>query len=227
MPSSDHEIESIESAPFGQIAYVAWRPDRADALVVDPGFDTDTIRDLLARLKRTPAAILNTHGHADHIAGNAAMKELFPNAPLIIGKNEAHLLTDPEANLSAPFGIPLTSPPADRLVSDGERLDVAGFTFEIREIPGHSPGSVIFVALGLDAPFVFGGDVLFAGSVGRADKPGDDPKALFEGIRAKLFNLPDATLVLPGHGPPTTVGQERRNNPFVGERAGPYWPGTW
>ncbi|MDR3633672.1 MAG: MBL fold metallo-hydrolase [Isosphaeraceae bacterium] len=227
MPGSDYEIEPVESAPFGQIAYVAWWPDRDDALVVDPGFDTDTILEILARHGRRVAAILNTHGHADHIAGNATIKHAFPDAPIVIGRNEAYLLTDAEANLSAPFGLPFTSPPADRLVSDGERLEVAGFSFEVREIPGHSPGSVVFVALGVEAPFVFGGDVLFSGSVGRADKPGDDPHALFEGIRAKLFNLPDATLVLPGHGPATTVGQERRTNPFVGERVEPYRPGMW
>lgn len=227
MAAPDYEIEPIESAPFGQIAYVAWRPGRDDALVVDPGFDTDTILEILGRHGRRAAVILNTHGHADHIAGNAALKEAFPDAPLVIGRNEAHLLTDPEANLSAPFGLPFMSPPADRLVADGERLEAAGFSFEVREIPGHSPGSVVFVAEGVAAPFVFGGDVLFSGSVGRADKPGDDPRALFEGIRAKLFDLPDATLVLPGHGPPTTVGQERRTNPFVGETVGPYRPGMW
>jgi glyoxylase-like metal-dependent hydrolase (beta-lactamase superfamily II) len=227
MPGSEYEIRSIESAPFGQVAYVAWRPGGGGAVVVDPGFDTDSILDVLSREGRRPEAVLNTHGHADHIAGNAALKDAFPDVPIVIGRNEAHLLTDPEANLSAPFGLPFTSPPADRLVADGERLDVAGFAFEVREIPGHSPGSVVFAALDFAAPFVFGGDVLFSGSVGRADKPGDDPRALFEGIRAKLFDLPDATLVLPGHGPPTTVGQERRTNPFVGERVGPYRPGMW
>lgn len=227
MPGPEYEIEAVESAPFGQVAYVAWRPGRDDALVVDPGFDVESIRALLDRHGRRLAMILNTHGHADHIAGNAALKDAFPGAPLLIGRNEAHLLTDPETNLSAPFGVPFTSPPADRLVDDGEPLEVAGFSFEVREIPGHSPGSVVFVSRGLEPPFVFGGDVLFAGSVGRADKPGDDPRALFEGIRGKLFDLPDDTLVLPGHGPTTTVGQERRTNPFVGERVGPYRPGMW
>ena len=149
------------------------------------------------------------------------MKQAFPAAPLIIGRNEAQLLTDPDANLSAPFGMPLTSPPADRLVADGERLELAGLSFEVREIPGHSPGSVVFVCDQFDPTFVFGGDVLFAGSVGRTDLGGNTAQ-LLSGIRAKLFNLPDDTLVFPGHGPVTTVGQERRTNPFVGEHAGRY-----
>ena len=220
MTGSDYQIKVIESAPFAENTYVLWRREGREALVVDPGFDTDSILEWLDREGLALAAILNTHGHIDHIAGNAAMKEIFPNSPLIIGKNDASLLTDANQNLSAPFGMPLISPAADRTVDQGDQLDLAGFSIEVREIPGHSPGSVVFVCRDFEPNFVLGGDVLFAGSVGRTDLEYGDSSLLFSGIRSKLFDLPDDTLVFPGHGPPTTIGRERRTNPFVGENPG-------
>jgi hydroxyacylglutathione hydrolase len=214
-----YTIETVESSPFAQNAYLLWRRGEASALVFDPGFDTWSLRRWLESQRLGLAAILNTHGHADHIAGNRTMKEVYPDAPLYIGRNEAFLLTDPEANMSGPFGQPFVSPEADRLVSDGERIKLAGFELEVREIPGHSPGSVVFLCDEFDPHFVLGGDVLFSGSIGRTDLGGDFSK-LLRGIHAKLFSLPDSTVVYPGHGPPTTVGAEKRSNPFVGAAAG-------
>jgi hydroxyacylglutathione hydrolase len=222
MTGSDYQIEVIESAPFAENSYLLRRRGGREALVVDPGFDTDSILEWLDQEALALAAILNTHGHADHIAGNAAIKEIFPDSPLIIGINDASLLTDADANLSAPFGMPLISPSADRTVEHGERLELAGFSFEVREIPGHSPGSVVFVCRDFQPHFVLGGDVLFAGSVGRTDLAYGNGPLLYSGIRSKLFDLPDDTLVFPGHGPPTTIGRERRTNPFVGENPGTY-----
>jgi hydroxyacylglutathione hydrolase len=213
---SEYTIESVESQPFAENSYIIWRQAHSAAVVIDPGFDTDSILERLKYHGLHLAAILNTHGHADHIAGNQAMKEAFPDAPLVIGSNEAFLLRDAEANLSAPFGVPLFSPAADRLVADGERIEVAGLGFDVREIPGHSPGSVVFICDNFEPAFVFGGDVLFAGSVGRTDL-GGNMKQLLQGIRTKLLSLPETTVVYPGHGPATTVGAEKRSNPFVGE----------
>ncbi len=210
------QIRTIVSMPFEENSYVAWLADRKDAIVLDPGLEPDLILDFLREEELTPAAILNTHGHADHIGGNEALKEAFPDAPLIIGANEAFLLTNADANLSAAFGMPITSPPADSLVREGEVVEAAGIRLEVLEVPGHSPGHVVY--LYRDSPcLVFGGDVLFRGSIGRYDFPNSDGRLLLQGIRTKLFALPPDTVIYPGHGPVTTVGHEKRTNPFVGD----------
>jgi hydroxyacylglutathione hydrolase len=214
----DVRIAVVESMPFAENTYLAWRPGRTDAVVIDPGFEPDAVLDRLRGEGLTPAVILNTHGHVDHIAGNEALKAAFPDAPLIIGAGDAAMLTDPMRNLSGLAGLPVTSPPADRTVREGDVVEAAGLRFEVFDIPGHSPGHVVFVLR--DGPLVFGGDVLFAGSIGRTDFPGGDLDLLLSGIRAKLWPLPDATRVFPGHGPPTTVGAEKRTNPFLAGGAG-------
>jgi hydroxyacylglutathione hydrolase len=208
------EIHTIVSDIVFENAYLAWLPERADAVVVDPGLDAESILDFLRERGLTLAAILNTHGHGDHIAGNAAMKHAFPTAPLVIGVNDAPMLNDAHANLSALLGFSITSPPADRTVVEGDVVEAAGLTFEVFEIPGHSRGHVVYLHRG--TPYrVFGGDVLFRGSVGRFDFPGGSQEALFSGIRSKLFTLPADTIVYPGHGSVTTVGHEMQTNPFL------------
>jgi hydroxyacylglutathione hydrolase len=210
-------VETIESAPFAENTYIAHRRGRVEAVVIDPGFEPELIIGYVSRLGLHVAAILNTHGHVDHIAGNAALKRAFPEAPLVIGDGDAAMLTDPWLNLSGQFGLAITSPPADRTLREGETFEAAGLKLEVLEIPGHSPGHIVFV-LRDEAPIVFGGDVLFAGSIGRTDFPGGDLQQLLAGIRDKLWPLPEATVIYPGHGPTTTIGEERRSNPFLTER---------
>ena len=212
------QIHTIVSMPFAENTYILHREGRDDCVVIDPGLEPELILTCLADNRLRPAVILNTHGHADHIAGNEALKQAFPEAPLIIGENDESLLTDPMANMSAPFGFEIVSPPADRLVREGDQLEFAGLTFDVLDIPGHSPGHVVFVLRDEPVTRVFGGDVLFQGSIGRTDFPGGDMRLLVSGIRKKLFPMPDETQVYPGHGETTTIGEEKRTNPFVNIR---------
>jgi glyoxylase-like metal-dependent hydrolase (beta-lactamase superfamily II) len=139
---------------------------------------------------------------------------------LVIGVGDAPKLTDPTLNLSAAFGAALFSPPADRTVDEPDRFDAAGLALEVLAAPGHSVGHVVFLSRQTAPWRLFGGDVLFRGSIGRTDFPDGDFDALRRAIHTKLFTLPDDTIVLPGHGPATTIGQEKRTNPFVGAPAG-------
>ncbi len=209
-------IRCVESELFGQNCYVIWNGDSKHALVVDPGFDPEAIRDCLKSNGLNLAAILCTHGHVDHIAGNADLKKHYPDAPIWIGHGDAPMLLDARLNLSAKSGFEILSPPADRLLVHAEQFELAGLNFEVREVPGHSPGHIVFVLHDHEPKLVFGGDVLFSGSVGRTDFPGGSFDLLKSGIHSKLFDLPDSTKVFPGHGPTTTVGEEKRTNPFVG-----------
>src|SRR4051812_1072288 len=124
-------IQSVVSMPFAENTYIVGVPERPEVLVIDPGLEPDLILDLLQREGFTPVALLNTHGHADHLGGNAALKEAFPDAPLLIGHGDAVMLTDADLNLSAPFGMPVLSPPADRTVREGEILEFAGIRLEV------------------------------------------------------------------------------------------------
>lgn len=213
---SDLWLHCVVSEPFSENCYLVGMPGRQECFVVDPGADVEAIVQIMRDHDRVPEAILLTHGHADHIAGNAGLRELWPRLPIWVGKGDANMLTDAVANLSAPFGMPLLSPPADHLLSHLQEIRIAGLDLEVRDAPGHSPGHIVYVYRGSSPWVVFGGDVLFQGSVGRTDFPGGSFEVLAASIEEQLFTLPDDTLVFSGHGRPTTIGREKQSNPFVG-----------
>jgi len=210
------QVERVLSIPFEENCYIAHIEGKTDCLVVDPGLEPQKIVDYLDSNALVPVAILNTHGHSDHIAGNGFLKERWPDAPLLIGSVDAAKLTSSELNLSSLFGASITSPAPDRTLVDGQTYSAGGLELTVLAIPGHSAGHVVYLCQNHNPPLVFVGDVIFSGSIGRTDFPDGSFQQLRQGIHAKLFTLPDETLLFPGHGPPTSVAQEKRSNPFVG-----------
>jgi len=208
-------VESLVIGPFEVNTYVLYLDGGHDAVVIDPGDAPREILELLSRHRLNVTHVINTHGHGDHIAGNAALKAAFPGAKICVHPRDAHMLSDANANLSAAFGFSVTSPEADLRIEGNTELAAAGIAFRVEHVPGHSPGSVCLVPLDAGT-LVFSGDTLFAGSIGRTDLPGGNTGLLLAGIRDKILSLPDETVVYPGHGVKTTVGVEKRENPFVG-----------
>lgn len=183
--------------------------------IVDAGFDPDPLIRVIERSGRTPEAVVLTHAHLDHIAGIPMILARWPGTPVLIHEAERSWLGDPRLNLSAMSGIgaPISLAGPDRLLGHGQVLTLGASVWEVRHVPGHSPGSVSLVCH--ESAVVLGGDALFAGSVGRTDFPGSSSEELARSIRTQLYTLPDHFTVYPGHGEPTTIGREKRFNPFV------------
>ncbi len=181
--------------------------------IIDAGFEPYRLAAYIRERGLVPQAILLTHAHLDHIAGLSDLREKWPDLPILIHREEEAFLTDPMLNLSVVLEEPLVCPPATGFLEHGQALNIAGLRCEVRHTPGHSPGGVTFYFPQQGVAFV--GDTLFAGSVGRTDFPTSDHELLFESIRKQLLTLPDDTRVLPGHGPETTIGRERRSNPYL------------
>ncbi len=224
MPESPANAPRITAFPLGGYqtnCYVVRRPDASvkapsgceACWIADLGMQPEPLLDHLESESLEPLVIVLTHCHIDHIAGLFQARSVFPDVPIWVHAAEEAWLSDPMLNLSAMSGIPVTGPEPSRLLKDNEILDLLGQSWEVRHTPGHSPGSVSLVHHASNQ--VLAGDALFNGSIGRTDFPGCDLHTLANSIRTRLYDLPDETRVYPGHGPPTTIGHEKKTNPFV------------
>lgn len=185
------------------------------AVIIDAPPDASGVLELLARHDLTPVALLVTHGHIDH-AGGAGELLRTVSATAYVHPADDFLTLDPTSQLRMLFGMvppgDYEPPEAFTALADGDRLQLAGLDFDVLHTPGHTPGHCCFSLA--EAGVLFSGDQLFAGSIGRTDLPGGDTDRLMESMRTKIMPLGDEVRVLPGHGPETTVGSERRSNPF-------------
>jgi hydroxyacylglutathione hydrolase len=190
------------------------------AIVIDPGDDADLLAASIAEHGLTVDAIVATHAHFDHVLAAQKLRELT-GAPFYLHDADRVLLDWMQESVRIFLGVEGGPPPdVDSSAAEGDLLRVGSSELEIVHTPGHSPGSISLVSEGV----VFSGDTLFAGSIGRTDLPGGDSSALLDAVVSKLFEFDDDTPVYPGHGPETTIGQERRYNPFVGSTGGLWVP---
>ncbi len=208
MPEPD--VICLTNGSFAENCYILADPGTRDAVLIDPGEDADLFLRRITAERLTMRAIWLTHAHLDHILGVDAVVTRT-GVPVYLHPADRSLYdAAPQqgAWLGLAAGVP---PPPDHELADGDTLAVGGLRFTVKHLPGHSLGSVAIIGHGL----AFVGDAVFAGSIGRTDLPGGDAATLLRGIRDVLLTLPDDTIVYSGHGPETTVGKERRTNPFL------------
>ena len=205
-------IKDLVVGPIGANCIILGCEATREAVVIDPGDDGDRILKALSEEKLTVKAILNTHGHFDHVGANKRLKEVT-GADIMIHEADAGMLQELSVTAMA-FGLKAeNSPPADRLLCDGEAIRFGELELKVLHTPGHTPGGVTFYCE--KEKTAFAGDTLFYGSIGRTDLPGGNYGTLISSIKTQLFALPDETVVFTGHGPKTTIGTEKQYNPFL------------
>lgn len=201
----------LTNGVFQENCYILADPDASQAVLIDPGEEADLFLRRLETERFGLAAVWLTHAHLDHILGVRSVVEAM-RVPVYLHPADRHLY-DSMASQGEWLGLRNLehAPPPDHALADGDSVSVGQLTFEVRHVPGHSPGAVAFIGHGI----AIVGDALFAGSIGRTDLPGGDGATLLASIREKLLTLPDETVVYSGHGPETTIGRERAMNPFL------------
>lgn len=204
------KIIKLEVGSLGANCYIIYCEETLEGAVIDPGGNAQDIINIIKRDNINIVAIINTHGHADHIGANDEVKE-YTGAPVLIHTDDAKMLTSSQDNLSMYIGNNLICKPADRLLVDGDIILVGKIKIQVIHTPGHTLGGICLKANDI----VFSGDTLFEQSIGRSDFPGGSHRQLVSSIKEKLVILADATKILPGHGAGTTIGDERHNNPFI------------
>jgi len=204
------KIFAIEVGNLGTNCYIVYSETLKRATVIDPGGSLERIIAKIHDEQLVVDSIINTHGHADHVLANLALKKAT-GAPILIHEDDADMLESAQLNLSAWIGGGVSCGPADKVLKEGDKITVGDFELTVIHTPGHTPGGISLLA----GNVLFSGDTLFAESIGRTDFPGGSHHSLIRNIQEKLMVLDDAVKVLPGHGPETTIGWERKHNPFI------------
>jgi glyoxylase-like metal-dependent hydrolase (beta-lactamase superfamily II) len=212
-PTNRLNAAIVPVTPFQQNCTLLWDDETKKGVVVDPGGDIEQIEAAIAQVGMVPEKILLTHGHIDHAGAAAELRERLGGIPIEGPHVYERTLLDNLEKQGEAYGIPARAVTPDRWLDDGDTVSAAGHTFEVLHCPGHSPGSVVLVNRA--QRFALMGDVLFQGSIGRTDLPLGNHEALMRSIRTKVMALPDDFAFICGHGPMSSIGQERRTNPFI------------
>lgn len=203
-------LETICVGPMQVNCYILASRDGGPCLIIDPGAQAREIKKVLARHKLRPAFIINTHGHYDHIGSDDHF-----GVPIYIHGGDLELLKDGRLNLSELFALPYEVKSQIRLVKDRQVIALEDLHLQVLHIPGHTAGGIALHLIKPAKAIVFTGDTLFSQGIGRSDLPGGDEELLMTSIKEKLLTLPEDTVIYPGHGSSSTIGEEKRNNPFL------------